>query len=96
MTTPAGARHSSSTAACRSAAADLAAYKRGEQRNAPAAAPAAKPSEGPVSLPAAQSLVLVEREILNLLVVHPPLVAQAKLDLGEDPRMAAPDLQAAA
>jgi DNA primase len=50
----------------------------------------------PVALPAAQSLVLVEREILNLLVVHPPLVAQAKLDLGEAPRLAAPDLQAGA
>jgi len=78
------------------AAADLAAFRRGEQRNAPAAPAAAKASQGPVALPAAQSLVLVEREILNLLVVHPPLVAQAKLDLGEAPSMAAPDLQAAA
>ncbi|HXC65112.1 MAG TPA: toprim domain-containing protein, partial [bacterium] len=77
------------------ALADLAAFKRGEQRNAPAALPAKAAGE-PAALPAAQSLVLVEREILNLLVVHPPLVAQAKLDLGEDPRMAAPDLQAAA
>jgi DNA primase len=78
---------------------DYAAFKRGELKRAPAPVPA-ESSEPGQARPAAKlkppdALVLVERELLALLVAHPELVEEAKLDL-EGAELCQPSLQAAA
>jgi DNA primase len=82
---------------------DFQAFKRGELRKAVASPqpPVGSQEADDRRLPAASSpkppeaLVLVERELLALLVAHPELVEEAKLDL-EGAELCQPALQAAA
>jgi DNA primase len=76
---------------------DYQAFKRGELKK-PQVAPAPSAPEAHESRPAPKApdaLVLVERELLALLVAHPELVEEAKLDL-EGAELCQPALQAAA
>ena len=81
------------------AAEDYAAFKKGNRRPPSAATPVASNAgeakiQTPAPVRAPEGLLLAERELLRLLVCEPTLVEEAKLDLPE-PRLSAPDLQAA-